>query len=52
MAAVVEGFRWALTGGNEFPLHMLLVSGGMALVVLVSGLYWFRREEVIFADVV
>ncbi len=52
MAAVVEGFRWALTGGNEFPLHMLLVSGGMAMAVLVSGLYWFRREEVIFADVV
>lgn len=52
MAAVVEGFRWALTGETELSLRMLLISGGIALVVLVSGLYWFRREEIMFSDVV
>ncbi len=52
MVAVVEGFRWALTGSSDLSLRMLLVSGGFALVMLVSGLYWFRREEIRFSDVV
>jgi lipopolysaccharide transport system permease protein len=52
MAAVVEGFRWAITGETELSLRMLLISGGIALVILVSGLYWFRREEIMFSDVV
>lgn len=52
MAAVVEGFRWALTGETELPVRMLLVSGGIAMTILVSGLYWFRREEIMFSDVV
>jgi lipopolysaccharide transport system permease protein len=52
MVAVVEGFRWALTGSTELSLRMLLISGGIALTVLVSGLYWFRREEIQFSDVV
>ena len=52
MVAVVEGFRWALTGDNELPLRLLLTSGGVTLLILVTGLYWFRREEVRFADVV
>jgi lipopolysaccharide transport system permease protein len=52
MVAVVEGFRWALTGETELPLRMVLVSGGVALVILVAGLYWFRREEIMFSDVV
>jgi len=52
MVAVVEGFRWALTGETELPLRMVLISGGVALVILVAGLYWFRREEIMFSDVV
>jgi lipopolysaccharide transport system permease protein len=52
MVAVVEGFRWALTGDTELPVRMLLISGGIALAILVSGLYWFRREEIMFSDVV
>jgi lipopolysaccharide transport system permease protein len=52
MVAVVEGFRWALIGDTELPWRMLLISGGIALAILVSGLYWFRREEIMFSDVV
>jgi len=52
MVVVVEGFRWALTGDGELPLRMLLVSGGISLALLVSGMYWFRREEVRFSDLV
>jgi len=49
---VVEGFRWALTGESDLPLRMLMISGGIAMFILVSGLYWFRREEIMFSDVV
>jgi len=52
LVAVIQGFRWALTGDGELPLRMLLISGGISALVLVSGLYWFRREEVRFADLV
>ena len=52
MVAVVEGFRWAVAGQGELPLRMMTVSVSAMLVVLIAGLYWFRREEVRFADVV
>lgn len=52
MVGVVEGFRWALLGTKTAPGASLLVSTGAALVLLVSGAYYFRRMERTFADVV
>lgn len=52
MVAVVEGFRWSVAGQGELPLRMMSVSMCTMLVVLIAGLYWFRHEEVRFADVV
>ena len=52
MAGVVEGFRWALLGTTMPSIPMLAVSAGAALIVLVSGLFYFRRMEKTFADVV
>jgi homopolymeric O-antigen transport system permease protein len=49
---VVEGIRWALLGADTLPLTSLLVSTCSALVVLISGLYYFRHVEGTFADVV
>jgi lipopolysaccharide transport system permease protein len=52
MAGVIEGLRWALLA-RPAPATLLLVSGVVTSVgVLVSGLYYFRRTERIFADVV
>lgn len=51
MVGVVEGFRWALLGSPP-PGAILFVSSAMALVVLVSGIFYFRRMEQTFADVV
>ena len=51
MAGVVEGFRWALLGTGQPPNALILVSAGVALVALVSGLYFFRRLERTFADI-
>ncbi len=52
MAGVVEGFRWALLGKAEGPGPLLAVSVGVVGLLLVGGLYYFRRMEKTFADVV
>jgi len=52
MAGVVEGFRWALLGKSSSPGAMLWVSVTVVVVVLFGGLYYFRRMEQQFADIV
>jgi lipopolysaccharide transport system permease protein len=52
MAGVVEGFRWALLGTNNPPGPMVAVSAVVALAVLASGAFYFRRMEKTFADTV
>jgi lipopolysaccharide transport system permease protein len=52
MAGVVEGFRWALLGTNTAPGPMVIVSGSVALGCLIGGVFYFRRMEKTFADVV
>jgi lipopolysaccharide transport system permease protein len=53
MAGVVEGFRWALLGHTPHAPGSLLAVSALAVAgVLVGGLYYFRRKEDTFADVV
>ena len=52
MAGVVEGFRWALFGKGAAPGPILIISVAAVIVVLISGLYGFKRMERTFADVV
>ncbi len=51
LAGVVQGFRWCLYG-DRAPDALLAVSAGIVALVLVGGLYYFRRMERRFADVV
>jgi lipopolysaccharide transport system permease protein len=50
MVGVVEGFRWVLRGAGPAPVLLLLVSACVAVTLLMSGLYYFRRTEDTFAD--
>ena len=53
MTGVVEGFRWALLGTNTtLPTSMIVLSIAISIIVLVSGLFYFRRMERLFADMV
>jgi len=52
MASIVEGVRWSLTGQGAPSSSMLLVSILFTLVVLASGLAYFRQTERTFADIV
>jgi lipopolysaccharide transport system permease protein len=51
MVGVVEGFRWALLGTNP-PGPMMIVSVIVSIFIFLSGLFYFRRMEKTFADVV
>jgi lipopolysaccharide transport system permease protein len=52
MAAVVEGFRWALLGTPTAPGPLMAVSIGISCLLLISGLYYFRHMEKTFADTI
>jgi lipopolysaccharide transport system permease protein len=52
MTGVVEGFRWALLGIQASGGSMILVSAAVVVVMFISGLYYFRRMENNFADVI
>ena len=51
LTGVIQGFRWALLGGHppdELMAVSIIVVGGL----LLSGLFYFKRMEKTFADVV
>jgi lipopolysaccharide transport system permease protein len=52
MVGVIEGFRWALLGVGSAPGLLVGVSALAALALLISGVFYFRRMEKTFADVV
>jgi lipopolysaccharide transport system permease protein len=52
MAGVIDGFRWAVTGENPPNLGLVAASASAVLVMLVAGLWYFRRVEATVADVV
>lgn len=51
MVGVVEGFRWALLDTSP-PGPMIIISALVSLMLLISGIYYFRRMEKTFADVI
>jgi lipopolysaccharide transport system permease protein len=52
MVGVVEGFRWALLGSNGAPGPLIAASAGAAVLILITGAFYFRRMEKTFADIV
>ncbi|MBW4603182.1 MAG: ABC transporter permease [Calothrix sp. FI2-JRJ7] len=53
MVGVIDGFRWAILGG-ESRLYWsgFMLSVGLVVLLLVSGIWYFRRMEKTFADVI
>ncbi len=53
MVGVIDGFRWAILGG-ETKLYWLgfWVSCSLVIFLLISGIWYFRRMEKTFADVI
>jgi lipopolysaccharide transport system permease protein len=51
LVGVIEGFRWALAG-QAAPGWLFLVSNSAMVVLLVTGLMYFKRMERTFADLI
>jgi len=53
MVGVIDGFRWAILG-KESTIYWpgFTLSVGLVFLVLISGIWYFRRMERTFADVI
>lgn len=52
MVAVIDGFRWALLGQAPPSFACMGLGCAVTALVLVSGLYYFRKVEALYADLV
>ena len=53
MVSVIDGFRWAILGGTtRFYWPGFILSLGLVSALLVSGIWYFRKVEKTFADVI
>lgn len=52
MVGVVEGFRWALLGKTAPLISMFFIPVLIIFVVLISGIYFFKKMEKTFADII
>jgi len=53
MVGVIDGFRWAILGGDvRIFWPGFLISNGLVLLFLVTGIWYFRKTEKTFADVI
>jgi lipopolysaccharide transport system permease protein len=53
VVGIVDGFRWCILGGdNVINPSELALSVGVTILLLVSGLWYFRRTERTFADII
>lgn len=53
MVGVIDGFRWAILGGkSQIYLPGLALSLVLVILLLVSGIWYFRKMERTFADVI
>jgi lipopolysaccharide transport system permease protein len=52
MTGVVDGFRWAALGGAQPHAWIYAISAGVGVFFVASGLWFFKRVERRFADVI
>lgn len=52
VVGVVEGFRWSLLGQHAPSIETIVPSVCIVLVLLASGIVYFKRMERTFADVI
>ncbi|MEO6695815.1 MAG: ABC transporter permease [Ignavibacteria bacterium] len=51
MAGVIEGFRASLLGFRPMPWDLIGIGSISAIILFVSGAFYFNRSERVFADV-
>jgi lipopolysaccharide transport system permease protein len=51
MVAVIDGFRWSLLGTTELYIPGIVAGTITSIALLVVGLFYFKKTERVFADV-
>ena len=52
MTWIVQGFRWSFLGVGEMDWQKILITGLFSIAILLAGLFYFRRMESEFADII
>lgn len=53
MVGVIDGFRWAILGGEHgISWTRMALSGIVSVFLVVTGIFYFRKTERTFADVI
>jgi lipopolysaccharide transport system permease protein len=52
MVGIIDGFRGTIARGNGFDWPGIIMSAGITLLVLGFGIYYFRKTERDFADII
>lgn len=52
MVGVIDGFRWAIVGDSNVYWPGLAISVAAVTLIIISGIWYFRRTERTFADVI
>jgi lipopolysaccharide transport system permease protein len=52
LVGVIDGFRWAICGTTEIHAGSFALSCGLSMIMLLVGVWYFRRTERTFADVI
>ncbi len=52
LVGVIDGFRWVIHGGAALHVQGLIISIVVTLLFLVTGVWYFRKTERSFADVI
>ncbi|MGA1823339.1 MAG: ABC transporter permease [bacterium] len=52
MTWIIQGFRWSILGVGEMAWQKILFTTLFVMAVLLGGLFYFRRMESEFADII
>lgn len=52
VSGIIDGFRWAVCGTTELHWPSFLLSTALSVLLLIVGVWYFRRTEKTFADVI
>lgn len=52
MVGVIDGFRWAILGNSKIYMPGLVLSILLVSVIFITGLWYFRKTEKTFADII
>ena len=52
MVGIIDGFRWCILGSPRIYLPSLAIAIAEVVVVLATGVWYFRTTERTFADII